>query len=151
MLFLTCDLVFLSSDDYDICHYSSRVLHTHYVHVIAYVHDLLSHDLVFLSIYITVRVIIYSFQYSTYIAPLLLHFHIIVSSFRVCTCWSASDRSWFFSIRAWGDRWATVRRNLGRLPGVSLKFLVLCILAFYLVMMTPNQNCIFCISTLLCF
>ena len=47
MLFLTCDLVFLWSDDYDIRHYLSRVLHAHYIHVIVYIHGLISHDLVF--------------------------------------------------------------------------------------------------------
>ena len=74
---------------------------------------------------------------------LLSHFYIIVFSSRVCTCWSAFDRPWFFSIRAWGDLRATVRRNPGRLPGVSPTFLVLCILVFCLGMMSRCQNCIF--------
>jgi len=75
--------------------------------------------------------------------PLLSHFHIIVTSSRVCTCWSVSDGSWFFSIRAWGDWRATVQRNSGRLPGVSPTSLVVCILIFCLVMMSRCQNCIF--------
>ena len=47
-----------------------------------------------------------------YFHPLLSNFHIIVSSSRVCTCWSASDGPWFFSMRARGDWQATIRRNL---------------------------------------
>jgi len=105
----------------------------------------------YLSVYITVRFIIHSFECTTYITLLLSHVHIIVSSFRVCTCWSISDGPWFFSIRAWGDQRATVRRNPGKLLSVSLKFLVLCILAFCLIVMTQCQNYIFCISVLLCF
>ena len=78
-----------------------------------------------------------------FILPLLSYFHIIITSSRVCTCWSASDGLWFFSIRAWVDRRATVWRNPGRLWGVSLTFLISCILAFCLVMMSWCQNCIF--------
>ena len=105
----------------------------------------------YLSVYINIKFIIHLFQCSTYIVPLLSHFHISVFSFHVCICWSASDGPWFFSIRAWGDRRATVRRNPGRLPGMSLKFFILCFLAFCLVMMSRCQNCIFFISVLLYF
>jgi len=105
----------------------------------------------YLSVYITVRFIIYSFPVLYLYYPLLSHFHIIVSFSRMCTCWFASNGPWFFSIRAWGDRRATIRRNPGRLLGVSLTFLISCILAFCLVMMSRCQNCIFFIPTLLCF
>jgi len=37
----------LRPDDYDIRHYSSRVLHAHYIHVIVYIHDLITPDLIF--------------------------------------------------------------------------------------------------------
>jgi len=50
----------------------------------------------YLSVCITVRYIILSFQCTTYIASLFSHFHFMVLSFRVCTCWSCSDGPWFF-------------------------------------------------------
>ena len=124
--FLTCDLEIVWPDDYDIWHYSFRVLHVHYIHVIVYIHDLISHDLVlcYSRWYLTCQFVLppdllFIPSSALLILPLLSHFHIIVSSSRVCTCWSSSDRPWFFSIRAWGDWRATVRRNPGRLPGVS--------------------------------
>ena len=78
-----------------------------------------------LSISLYYRQIYYfSFQCSSYISHLLSRFHFMFSSFHVCTCLSASDGPWFFTIRVWGNWQATVRRNPGRLPCVSPKFLV---------------------------
>ena len=102
--------MFLCPDDYDIWHYSSRVLHAHYIHVIVYIHDLISYDLVLCTlagispVSLYYHQIYYSFIPVLYLyCPLLSHFHIIASSSLVCTCWSASNGPWFFSIRAWGD------------------------------------------------
>ena len=126
---------------------SSRVLHAHYIHVIVYIHHLISHDLVFcyshwyfICQFVLPSNSLFNHSSALLITPFLSHFYIIVSFSCVCTCWSTSDGPWFFSIRARGDWWATIRRNPGRLSDVSPKFLILCILVFCLVMMT---RCLF--------
>ena len=76
--------------DYDIWHYSSRVLHAHYIHVKGYIDDLISHDLVFCYSrwYLTCQFILLSdlFTHSSALLILPLYFHIFIFTFPLFVC-----------------------------------------------------------------
>ena len=75
---------------------TSRVLHAHYIYVIVYIHDLISHDLVFCYSrwYLICQFILPSdllFIYSSALLILPLYFHIFILLFSLFVCALASS------------------------------------------------------------
>jgi len=104
----------------------------------------------YLSVYTAVRFIIHWFQYSNYIpfTFIFLYYCFLFSCVHLLVCFW---RTFIFSVRARGDWRATVRRNPGRLPGMSPTFLVLVFWHFVLLWCPDAKIVSFFISTLLCF
>ena len=157
MLFLTCDLVFLWSGDYDIWHYSTSVLHAHYIHAIVYVHDIISHDLVFCYSrwYFICQFILRQIHYS-FIPVLYLYCPFTFTFSHHCFL--------FLCVHLLVRFWQTLifqHHSLKRLTSYCSKeprktirheSKIPCLLYFgiCLVMKTRCQNCIFYISALFC-